>query len=105
MTTTKPRQFKVGESGWEVEWCSQLAYQDPEHPEDGIDPDQCVYEFRNFRTRDAAMAFAREIFPNDQFGSVRITPFTIEALSDTWPHGRSQQFTADSEFYEGEPQS
>lgn len=100
--TAKPRHFEIGESGWEVEWCSQLAYHDPEHPEDGIDPDQCVYEFRNFRTRNAAMDFAKEVYTADQFGSVRITPFTIEHLSDTWPHGRTQVFTDDSEFYSGE---
>lgn len=90
---------KLGDSGYEVEWCSKLG-----RTEDGeeFDPDQNEMHFRDFSTLDEARAFAKEIFPQDQYGSVRITPFEIMPLSDTWPHGSYREYTGDGEHYEGD---
>lgn len=94
----KPKQLAIGESGFEVEWCSEIAID--EYGDRDLDRD--TYNFRDFRTKAAAMKFAKQIFPTDQNGAVRITPFTIEQLSDEWPYGRSKEYAGDSEFYEGE---
>lgn len=99
MTGTVREMFYIGESGWEVEWCSKV-FVDPETGDS--DPAQNVYEFQCFRSQAEALEFAKEIFPSDQHGAVRITPFTIEPLSAEWPYGRSIEYTADSEWYEGD---
>jgi hypothetical protein len=96
MARTIERRWKVGDSGWEVEWCTDL----PEHPDapGEADWDRATYEFRDFRDKAAAEAFAREVYPKCKIGSVRITPFTNAISTD--PSYR--KYTADSGFYEGE---
>lgn len=94
---------KLGEKGYEVEWCYEIAFVDG-NPEYGIEPDKCKYAFRDFPNRGLARAFAKKIFPKDQFGAVRITPFEIMPQSDEWPYGKTREHTGDSEMYEGESQ-
>lgn len=91
--------LKLGESGWEVEWLSKYA-----HNEFGdVEPDECTYEYRYFRTKSAAVRFAKKILPQSPQGMVRVTPFRIEPLSDEWPYGRSKEYTGDSEYIEDTP--
>lgn len=79
MTGTVREMFHIGESGWEVR-CS--------HPYQNV--------YLCFRSKDDALDYAK-----DQYGAVRITPFAIKPLSETWPYGRSIEYTGDSEWYEG----
>lgn len=87
---------KVGDQLWEVEWCSNAPCD--EHGD--FLPDQCEYRFRRFTTRDKADEFAQRIYPEDAFGSVRITPVVGV---DAFGLGRvtSYQPAGDSDFYEG----
>jgi hypothetical protein len=91
---------KLGDSGWEVEWCVEM----PTYPDDPTtcDPDNAKYRSRYFRTREEADAFAREVYPQCVLGSVAITPFVIEPESDEWPFGAIREYTADSDYYEGD---
>jgi hypothetical protein len=88
---------KIGQELWEVEWCSQLAY------DQGGDlrPDGCTYSVRRLPTKNQAESFARHIYPQDRLGSVRITP--VRAV-DQLGMGRVTGYEASglSEFYEGE---
>jgi hypothetical protein len=92
------RYRRIGETGWEVEWCSHIPL---DENGDGL-LDQAERHFRDFVEKSDAEAFAKEVYPLDAFGSVRITPFTIEPLADDIPHVATREYTADSEFYEGE---
>lgn len=100
LTLAMKRGWEIGDSGWEVEWCAEQGV-DPDYPEDHC-PDRDKLEFRDFTTRAAAWTFAKRILPQAATGYVRITPFIIEPLSDTWPHGKSREYTADTEYYEGD---
>jgi hypothetical protein len=97
--TAKHWKPKLGDSGWEVEWCADVPRIEGT---DDLDIDQADYRFADFKAKEEAMAFAKEIFPRDFFGSVRITPFRIEPLSDEWPYGATREYTADCDYYEGE---
>lgn len=98
----KSPTWNLGDSGWEVEWCSKCGLVDEEHPEYGGDPDLDVTHDRLFRTKDEAMAFAREVYPKDQYGAVRVTEFRVSPLSDEWPYGAYREYIGDTEHYEGE---
>ena len=99
MAIKDKRRLRGGDSGWEVEWCSHLPPM-PGVP-DEADMDNAVYETRDFDTREEALAFAREVYPRDKFGSVRITPFEMQRLSEEWPYGITREHMSESEFYEG----
>jgi hypothetical protein len=99
MATTATWKPRIGDSGWEVEWCVDVPKIEGT---DDIDMDQADYRFADFTTKEEAMEFAKAVYPQDFFGSVRITQFTIEPLSDEWPYGATRVYTADPEHYEGE---
>ncbi len=88
---------KLGDSGWEVEWCIYIHVVDGER-----EPDLDKYRKRYFKRKSEAERFAREIFPDDLNGTVQITAFRIEPLSEDWPHGQTIQYATDSFWYEGE---
>ena len=102
-TVNKPKSdfgTRLGDSGYEVEWCSHI----PELYPGEADHDNAVCHFEDFRTLEEAKAFAKKVYPQDQYGSVRITPFEIVRLSDEYPFGKTREHTADPEYYEGEDQ-
>jgi hypothetical protein len=104
MTTNKHR-WQVGDSGWEVEWCDQLAFYDDD-PKGDVDIDRCRMRRRLFPSREDAWRFAVEVaYPQTVgvFGVVEITPFVIELDEPDYPRaGSHREYTADPEYYEGE---
>ncbi len=94
----RTERWQLGDSGWEVEWCVE-QWVDPENPGYG-DPDMDKYAERCFRAEASARAFVKKIRPTAACGWVRLTPFTLEPLSDTWPYGCHRVYTADSEFFD-----
>jgi hypothetical protein len=100
-TAMNKKRFEIGDSGWEVEWCTEQGV-DQDAPDDHC-PDRDKNEFRDFATEQEARKFAAEILPSAAYTYVIITPFTIERLSETWPYGRHREYTADPEYYEGTP--
>ena len=97
----KKERWKLGDGGWEVEWCSNLprCEDDPE----SCDHDQATYEFRDFRNQQEAMTFAKEIYPKDQYGSVRITRFVLDWAIPGDPHcGIEKQYADDADYYDGD---
>ena len=93
MATWEPQ---LGDSGWEVEWCSHL----PVNEFGDADIDRAKYHRRYFQKRDAAFTFARQVLSKDVFGSVIVTPFAMEPLCNTWPYGKTIEYTADAEYVE-----
>jgi hypothetical protein len=100
--TRQRRRPRVGDECWEVEWCAGV----PLDENGDADLDRADYRVCRFADRDAALAFAREIFPKDHFGAVRITPERFEPYDEleavAYPHAGYWQAIGDSEFYEGE---
>jgi hypothetical protein len=96
--------WRCGDEGWEVEWCKDM----PSYPDDPMtcDPDNAEYVTKDFRTEEEARAYAIEVYPRDQNGAVSITPFVLEKLCEDDPfHVRyncAKEYTADSDYYEGE---
>ncbi len=76
--------------GWEVEWCIEL----PETEWGDADIDAAKYKRRDFEKKDDALAFAKTVLSQDQFGSVRVTPFEWEPLENE-PWVSSFEFTGD----------
>lgn len=103
MTRTKT-EWREGDEGWEVEWCTHL----PCYPDDPttIDTDNVKFATRDFRDKDEAYAFAREVFPKSLDGVVRITPFVLERLCEDDPfhirHNCHTEYKSDTDYYEGE---
>jgi hypothetical protein len=102
MTTTR-RRAAIGDTCWEVEWCEALRV---DENGDG-NPDRNKTVVRCFRDHDAALAYAREVFPKDQYGSVSITPMEFRPYDEDdvaryGPHVGYWEHTADAEYYEGE---
>jgi hypothetical protein len=88
------------DAGWEVEWCYHLP---PLYPgADEADLDNAKYHRRNFATRDEALAFARQVYPEDRFGEVRISLFEMVPISTDWPRGRHREYIGEPEFYSGD---
>lgn len=93
---------RVGDRAWLVEWC-HFRYQD----EDGTgDPDRDQTSSRRFASREEAMAYAKEVYPQDQYGAVMVTqveftPYDEDDVAD-FPHAGFWEATADTEYYEGE---
>jgi hypothetical protein len=76
----------VVRSRWEVEWSSDLPV--------ARDTNQSTYVFRDFSTNDEAVSIAREVYPKDVFGSVRITELKLS-------RGGLRVYLGDSEGYVG----
>lgn len=87
---------KIGDSGFEVEWCADL----PVNEYGDCEPDLATYCTRDFRTIDEARQCAKQVFPQCVIGEVRITPFTIECLFDG-VRIPQREYTGDGEFYHG----
>ena len=102
MTIVTKQSFRLGESGWEVDWCIKVGLLDEADPSLGCDPDLDKRKYRYFRDRDEARRFAEQVYPQDGYGCVTVTPFVIELLCDEWPHGRQLVYTSESEHYSGE---
>lgn len=102
MMTAKKSTWKEGESGWEVEWCKHL----PRDEDGDHDRDNAKYVTRDFRDKDAAYAYAKDVFPKDAFGAVQVTPFVLERLSEDAPFcipwNCHKEYTADTDYFEGE---
>lgn len=65
-----PKLPRVGDEAFEVEWCSDL----PRNEYGDADMDRAVMHIRTFKTKGAAMRYARQVYHRDAFGSVSITP-------------------------------
>lgn len=87
---------KLGESGFEVEWCSKL----PKTDWGDADFDQATYEFKRFRSKADAWAFATTVYPTDCLGAVRVVPFVYQPFEESKWTGDFEY--GESEFYEGE---
>ena len=90
---------ELGQRGYEVEWCHDLPTL-----EDGFaDMDAAKYFSKVLPTREKAMAFARNVFPHDQFGAVTITPVEFtDPYGDNFRHTFRWEPCGDAEYYEGE---
>lgn len=103
MKTKPTKRPTVGDECWEVEWCAGVPL--VEGTTDA-DMDRADYRVRRFTNRDAALQFAREIYPKDYFGAVSITPIRFEPYDedhiDAYPHAGFWQAIGESEHYEGE---
>jgi hypothetical protein len=100
--TKQRHRPSIGDETWEVQWCAGVPLDEC----GDADLDRADCRIRRFADRDAALAFAREIYPKDYFGAVRITPERFEAYDEldavACPHAGYWQAIGDSEFYEGE---
>lgn len=102
---TKARP-KVGDHRWFVEWCSKLAFYE-ECPGE-VDRDRCEMSRRSFPTREAAWAFAKEVWPatTQTFGIVEVweaefTPYDEDDAA-RYPHvGYWDAVDEYGEVYEG----
>jgi hypothetical protein len=83
------------ETGFEVEWTTDVPEENGES-----DFDAGTVNVKDFRTFEAATAYARKIFPEDFFGSVRITEWESLPYEEGYP-GRYKE-TVREWFYEGE---
>jgi hypothetical protein len=61
---------ELGDRAFEVEWCFHL----PRFEDGTCDIDGAKHKRRFARTIEDAFAIAREVYPQDKFGSVTITP-------------------------------
>lgn len=98
------KTWRVGDSGWEVEWCYELAFYDDD-PGGDVDRDRCKERRRWFRVEEEARKYAREVaYPQavGTFGTVAVTPFVLEYLVPEERLGTHVEYTADSEYYEGD---
>ena len=89
----------LGTIKFEVEWCTFL----PSDGAGGVDIDKAKYRAERFRTRAQALDFAKKVFGEDKFGSVRITKVEfVDPYGDGLPRTFRWKAIADSEYYEGE---
>jgi hypothetical protein len=97
---------RVGDECWFVEWCVEIGWVDPAHPEYGTEPDLDVRRTRMVRTRKEAERLARKVYPEDQAGTVAFWPATFvpydAADARRYPHAGYWRATADRDHYEGE---
>lgn len=83
--------------GWEVEWCTSIPVDERGESEH----DNATFSFRDFATEAEAMAFARTVLPQDQYGSVRVTPFHMERYESNLP-GTFREYDSDCIYVESE---
>ncbi len=103
MTAQKKRP-RVGETKWEVEWCSKLAFYEDSTD---TDMDRCTMSFRYFATEAEAVAFAAKTWPETvkTFGVVEICEVRFTAYDDDdaaefphvgfWEHIGTVQYITD----------
>lgn len=98
--------WKEGDTGWEVDWCKEIPLIDYGDGESDRDLDNQKRGTRNFRTREEAVTYAKEVLPKAVDGDIQITPFVLERLVDEHPfhipHNCSKEYTDDGEWFEGE---
>lgn len=103
---TKQKQPQLGTRGWKVEWCAGVPL---DEFGDAI-LDAGDYRREVFADREAADKRAREVYPNDFFGSVQITPVElIDPYADihegtmrrTRPEHYQWEVVGESEYYDG----
>lgn len=82
------------QKGFEVQWCSDLASDGA----GGCEPDRATYVQRDFDTIGQATAYAKEVYPRDCFGSVRIAPFEMVPVSGDYPNVLTREYTAEPSF-------
>ena len=105
MTTKRHRSVpgvcapRHGDTCWEVEWCSHI----PLNEFGDGDLDRCVMHVKSYKWEQRAREYAKRVFPQDAFGSVRITPmeFVAYAPGDPLTVG-FWEATGESTFEEGE---
>ncbi len=93
-------KLRVGDTGWAVDWTSYIPTL-PDDP-DTLDRDKAVEHVAYFTTKEEALAYAREVYPKDFFGSVTITAFTVEYLVPEDKAGATVEWAECSECYDGE---
>jgi hypothetical protein len=101
--TANKKKWRVGDSGWEVEWTYELAFEDDEQT--SVDRDNCKERRRWFETKEEATKYAREVaYPQTVgvFGFVEIRPFVIEYLVPEDRAGIHVEYMDGEDFYEGE---
>lgn len=91
------------EAGWEVEWCANVpkVKDDDGNDTEESDLDAADIRIRDFATLEAARTFARQVFPKDWFGSVRITRFHME-LYEAGYTAKFKEYDGEPEYYEGD---
>ena len=101
MPELKTRRPRVGDRCYEVEWCSEI----PRDENGDSDMDAAKMHVARFSTHDEALAFAKEVYPRDAFGSVCITPMQFSPYDDDdatiYPTAGFWDATGDSEHYDG----
>lgn len=97
------RKMAALDRGWEVEWCSHIprVKDDDGNDTEDSDLDNCTLHVRDFMTVEAARAYAKQIFPKDQFGSVRICRFEMLPY-EPGSRGKYREYVGEVENYEGE---
>ncbi len=83
-------------AGWEVEWCKKV----PTFSDGSADMDNAEYVIHELPTREAAVAKAKEVLPQDAFGSVRVTEFVYEAPDPDMPWHKTKEFVGDPKHIE-----
>jgi hypothetical protein len=83
MPTVRP---KIGDEKWEVEWVSELAFDE----NGNMDIDRNKHSFKYFPDKESALAFAKKIWPNTvkTIGVVEVMPirFVPYDEDDTDPY-------------------
>jgi hypothetical protein len=82
------------ERGFEVEWCSKL----PVDEFGSSDFDRATMNCVDFATIEDARVFAKEIYPKDMIGEVRITEFEMVPYEPGLP-GTYAEYIGESEYY------
>lgn len=101
MATTKYRPT-IGDRRFQVEWCTEI----PVNEFGDGDLDAARYRRRLLETLEAARAFAKEVLPNDAFGSIPILPVEFvpydERHAGAHPHVGFWEAIAEPEFVDHE---
>jgi hypothetical protein len=90
MKRQAPRIMK----GFEVEWCDNLPIDGNGYP----DVDAASHSFRDFASRENAVAFAKTV--RDYWGAPRITPFELVPYDDGQPVRLTRKY-GDEEVTDG----
>ena len=99
MPETKKRP-ELGDRAFEVEWCIEI----PNYPDsEDRDIDNAKYRRRIVATKDDALSLAKEVYPQDQFGAVTVTPVEfIDPYEENIPKTFRWDYCGDSLHYSGD---
>ena len=90
---------QLGDRMFEVEWCTKI----PRDENGDADLDRATYRIGMVATREAALALAKKVYPQDQFGCVAVTEMEYsDELGDGVPATFLWLAVADSQHYSGE---